>query len=415
MKKIKEMKKAANLTETLNCFKPGKALTAKELPGYFVERPWGSLNVMETYLRGANEPVKILFTGHRGSGKSTELRKLSSLLENTFFIVSLSIDKDLDLFDIKHIDVILAMALKLLQKAYNEGIKIKEDILQDVFDWLTKEIIKEMVIEIPQDVTLSANLNLLALKIEGKLGSETLSRTVMREKIAPRLSELMEKINTTIREIEEITGKKVLIITEDMDKTDISSARHLFFDHGSSLSKINSRVIYTFPISLRYSKDFPQVAHNFDMHFVLPNVKISNKQGVSDPIGYKTLKEVILRRIEEDLITEEALDEVIQFSGGLMRELVRLIQGAANYALSQEKIVIDVESVRTIANEIRNDYRALLREEHYKTLNLIKKDNEKKIVNDEITQELLHNLSLLEYRNGETWGDVHPIVASLLE
>jgi hypothetical protein len=45
---------------------------------------------------------------------------------------------------------------------------------------------------------------------------------------------------------------------------------------------------------------------------------------------------------------------------------------------------------------------------------LLKKIKRKEFVNEDIVQELLHNLSLLEYRNDETWGDVHPIVKPLL-
>lgn len=253
------------------------------------------------------------------------------------------------------------------------------------------------------------------MKIEGKFGGETSSRTVMRERIEPRLSDLMEKINLTIGEIEAKTKKSVLIIVEDIDKADLDKARHLFFEHGISISKINSRVIYTFPIALRYSNDFPQIARNFNRHFVLPNVKIINRQQEVDDVGYQTLKNVILKRIEEGIITKKALDKIIQLSGGLMVELIRLIHGAANYALSEKKTNIDIESVGKMANEIRNDYRALLQPKHYEILKQIKKDKEKRIVNEDIVRELLHNLSLLEYHNDETWGDVHPIVKPLLE
>ncbi len=73
--------RANNLIQALNLFNPKKSLlTQEDLDNYFVARPKGSLIEMETYLRGVQEEVKILFTGHRGSGKSTELSKLTSLL-----------------------------------------------------------------------------------------------------------------------------------------------------------------------------------------------------------------------------------------------------------------------------------------------------------------------------------------------
>ncbi|MFH0774483.1 MAG: hypothetical protein V2A53_03170 [bacterium] len=407
--------KAKDLIGVLNIFNPKKSLlTQEELDNYFVERPMGLVIEIENYLRSAEERVKLLFTGHRGSGKSTELSKLSSLLSDRFFIINFSIAESLNLYDLNYVDVLLAMALRLFQKSHEHNVKINEMLLQDVFDWLTNEITKEMVIEIPKEASLSANLNLLALKIEGKFGSETSSRTSMRMKVEPRLSELIEKINLAISDIERKTKKSVLIIVEDIDKTDLDKSRHLFFNYGASLLKIDCRVIYTFPIALRYSNDFSQIRHTF-RPFVLPNVKIVDRQEKRDEPGYQTLKTVILKRMEESLISKEALEEVIKLSGGLMVELVGLIHGAANYSLTKKKDVIDLESVHRMANEIRNDYRALLKPEHYDTLKRLKEDKTKKIMNEETVQELLHNLSLLEYRNDETWGDVHPIVKPLLE
>jgi hypothetical protein len=406
--------KANNLTQVLNIFNPKKPLSTREdLDNYFIERPRGSLREMETYLRAEEETVKILFTGHRGSGKSTELSKLSFLLEDKFFIVNFSIAESLNLYDLSYVDVILVTALKLMQRAHESGVKINELLLQNIFDWLNNEITKEKVIEIPAGANLSANVNLLALKIESKFGGEIVTRTIMRENLEKRLSELMEKINLTIKEIERKKGKRVLIIVEDIDKTDLVRARHLFFEHASSLSKINSKVIYTFPIALRYSNDFQQITRDLK-HFVLPNVKIRDRQGNRNDEGYMLLKEVILKRMEENLMTEEALDEIIESSGGLMVDMMRIMQGASIYALSEKKNVIDISHVRRMVNEIRNDYISILQNKHYEILNKIKEDKDKRIVNEETVQEVLHNLSLLEYRNDDIWANVHPIVKPLL-
>lgn len=408
--------KAENLVQVLNTFNPKRPLsTLEELEHYFVERPRGALNEMKTYLEGVEHPVKILFTGHRGSGKTTQLSKLTSLLEEKFFIVKFSITECLNLFDLNYVDVILATALRLFQRAAEKRVKIlKRELLKDVYDWLTNELSKETVIEIPKGGSISANINLLALKVEGKFGAETSTRISMRERMEKRLADLIERINLTASEIKRVIGKDLLIIIEDIDKTDLDRAKHLFFEHGMSLLGINSRIIYTFPIALRYSNDFQQIARTFDVHFVLPNVKIFDKQGSIDETGYLILKDVCLRRMKEELIEPEALRDVIKSSGGLMVDLIRLVQGAANYALSGGNKRIDLESVERMANEIRNDYRALLQKKHYRILQKTQKDEEKRIVNEEVVQELLHNLSLLEYRNDETWGDVHPIVKPLL-
>jgi len=96
----------------------------------------------------------------------------------------------------------------------------------------------------------------------------------------------------------------------------------------------------------------------------------------------------------------------------LMVELITIIRDAS---LFTQASIIDAASVHMAANEIRNDYRVMLREDQYQMLAKINVDKDKKVINHEIVQQLLHNLSLLEYRNDDSWADVHPIVKPLLK
>jgi len=406
--------RASNLTEVINLFDPKKSLAGKEkLAIYFVERPHGPLNMMGKYLQqSGTEPVKILFTGHRGSGKSTELNQLVLNLHDQFFIVKFSIIDTLDCFDLNYIDIVLISALKLIERAIEDKVKIDKGILKNIFEWLYYDITEERIIELSEEAGLSANVNALVLKLEGKMSKESFTRKIMREKITPRFSELVDKINLAITEIKEKTSREILIIIEDIDKSNLDIAKDLFFLHGESLLSINSKIIYTFPVSLRYSNDFPQVVKTFNKHFVLPNVTVFDRQGIKDTTGNEMLKSVILKRMDESLITEEAIEEAIRLSGGLMVELITIIRDAS---LFTQASIIDAASVHMAANEIRNDYRVMLREDQYQMLAKINVDKDKKVINHEIVQQLLHNLSLLEYRNDDSWADVHPIVKPLLK
>ncbi len=407
--------RAKNLVDVLNIFTPNKSLATKEeLEAYFVKRPYDPLQEMERYLQNTEERTKILFTGHRGSGKSTELNRLSVNLDARFFIVKFSITKSLNLADLNYIDILLVCMLGLLHKAIDEKVKVNEGILEYVFNWLHHDITEEKVITYSEDMGLSGSLNLFVSKMEGKLRQESITRTTLRTKITPRLSELIDKINLMIPEIEENTGKEVLIIIEDIDKVDLEVARHLFSQHGISLCSIDSKMIYTFPIALRYSDDFAQTARTFNSHFILSNITLLDRQGQELSQAYEVLRDVILRRAEEDLLTESAIKKAIQLSGGLMVDLIKLIQNASCKAdLSQRKF-IDACDILKSANEIRNDYSIMLKPEQYALLKRINKSKKKKPVNEPALQMCLYNLSLLEYRNDEVWVDVHPIVKPLL-
>lgn len=59
-----------------------------------------------------------------------------------------------------------------------------------------------------------------------------------------------------------------------------------------------------------------------------------------------------------------------------------------------------------------NEYRPVLAPEHYLVLREL--HGTKRIVSSPTVQELLQNLSLLEYHNDDDWCDAHPAVLPLL-
>ena len=69
-------------------------------------------------------------------------------------------------------------------------------------------------------------------------------------------------------------------------------------------------------------------------------------------------------------------------------------------------------------NDLRNDFSAPLSNSHYRILTTIYKQFNPDNKDDEERQQfldLLHFLYVLEYRNADSWYDVHPIVIDLLK
>ena len=129
--------------------------------------------------------------------------------------------------------------------------------------------------------------------------------------------------------------------------------------------------------------------------------------------GRAALKAVVTQRVSEILFAGKALNDIIELSGGLMRDLVRLVSEATLIALTESASVITSEIVRRVAAESANAYRRSLLPEHYDALR--KAHQTKQIIPDDTVRDLLANLSLLEYRNTVAWCDVHPLVRTLLE
>jgi len=167
--------KAQTLEQAFNLFDPEHPLrTEQELNNYFIKRENSPLEELKIFLKTTNTMPKLLFTGHRGSGKSTELAKLASLLKNGFFIVNYSVKKAINLFDVKYVDVILSLATELFKSATESKIKINKKLVSDIFDWFNNEIIKKVSIDTKGKADISGTLNLFVTKLESKIGNRKL-------------------------------------------------------------------------------------------------------------------------------------------------------------------------------------------------------------------------------------------------
>ena len=100
------------------------------LPGhldFYVERKGNPLGEMRrALLRDNLAPPKFLFSGHRGSGKSTELSRLMDYpqIQEKYFIIHYSVREILDIADLDYIDLLLSIGAQMLAggKAKKTGV-----------------------------------------------------------------------------------------------------------------------------------------------------------------------------------------------------------------------------------------------------------------------------------------------------
>ena len=409
---------AENIRDIYHLFNPDEVLLNDDLEKYYVEIEQNEINIKDLQIRlelglETREPIKLLFTGHRGSGKTTTLNRLVSNLDDRFFIVHYNVFDLLDHNDVTYIDVLFSMLTKMLEKAENDEIDLGQTLLKRVNNW-GSSIIESITQEkgVGGGIGLKIPFNLL--EIMGRMKSETTTRVETRKEIEPRVSELVSIINDTISEIEK-TGEQVLIIIDNLEKIDPTKALHLFYDHATQLTQPLCKIIYTFPISLKSSNDFMQIKINFSDVLIHPNIKINEREGVDHPYpkGREFMKEIVSKRVSPDMFEPDALEYIIDMSGGVVREFIRIIRDSAVRAITRKKDLIDKDIAKEVVNGLKNIYQAQLSDEDYKVL--MEVHQTKDIKRDEQLVGLLHNLSVLEYRNDRSWCDLNPIVRAILD
>ena len=226
----------------------------------------------------------------------------------------------------------------------------------------------------------------------------------MRKKVAPNISSLFEGIDVLVQDVKQKTGKPVLCIVEDLDKVDIDKAEEIFYRNAQKMSDPNVAIIYTFPVALHHSNEYTQIGNSFDHTYTLPNFKSENRDKIAS---------ILLQRLEERLISAEALDLLVDYSGGVPRNVIRLAKAACTKARAGAATQITAEHVKDAITKERNEFDRMLTLAQREAL---KKVVETKVVDQtEEYRSLLHNLSILEYENGSLWYDVNPVVRDLLK
>jgi thiamine monophosphate kinase len=153
---------------------------------------------------------------------------------------------------------------------------------------------------------------------------------------------------------------------------------------------------------------------SFNDDIMYPNIKVREKdEDIKETAGRAFMKQIVAKRVSLDPFTPEALEYIIDMSGGVIREFIRIIRDSAIRAIARRKNLIDKDIAVEVINGLKNSYQAQLSDEDYEVLLNIYKT--KDIKRDEKLVGLLHNLSVLEYKNGRSWCDVNPIVRSILE
>ncbi|NDV27100.1 hypothetical protein [Desulfovibrio sp. JC010] len=422
------MEKAKDLGQLLRVTKTSP-LQGDSYDSFFVETDDArganiAFQLCDYFSMNVDDPQKVLFMGHRGSGKSTELYRVEKELGDEFKVIKFSILDEADGNSLQHIDVLFIILSKLYESAIDDEIEVDQTVLDNLVSYWHGETLLEDISfsknEISGGVEVKGGLlGLLTTHIGGifKTGNE--SKETVRRYVEPKISRLIQDTNDLIADISSKYGnndRTMLLIIEDLDKLDIEVAENLFLNHSKVLTSFNLHVVYTFPIFLHYSEKFRAIEESFDHAVLLSMIKVNTKEHTPYEEGRNTLKDLLERRFDLSLINDEALDLIIEKSGGAIRLILKMVQDAALTERSQDRksTSITVESAQKAYVKMRSDFERCIERKHLVALKDLYESEDKKPLQDDSLKEMLSCLAVIEY-NGDRWCGLHPAVEDYLK
>lgn len=369
--------------------------------------------------------ARLLLTGHRGCGKTTELFRLRELLnEEGFAVVYFAAEEEFDLQQgVSWWNVVLEMIwqleTQLSQPPHNLSLPSRPK--EEAAEWLARIVTKKQErrdLEAALKTELGAGAKLpfvlaarAAFKALVKTGSSYITEIEKEVERRPRvlldaLEEIVRSVNTHLYGV----GKRGLVLIVDgLEKMplrtisgEITTHSALFIHNGDKLKSPPCHLLYTLPLTLIRQVSVGSVFPEYPD--IMPMIHVINEDGSTDTKGIKVMCEVLNKRVKAGLFEGGVEGMLAQASGGHIRDFIRLARKAASNfggTITRDHAIAAIDGMI----------------DYYD--NLYDSDFHRELVSVNRTHlqpqgkhasEMTDRLLVLPYRNHTSWYALHPCI-----
>lgn len=394
-----------------------------------------------------NQPTCQLFAGHIGCGKTTELLRLKTELEQqAFHVVYFESSQDMDMADVDISDILLAIARQVSKSLEEIKINVQptgfKNLLQGAARVLNADV-TGMKAKVPVLGDLGFNSDNGKFSLAFGIGEITTKakdsqdiRSLLRQYLEPRVSNILEAINKeliepAIQQLKQRGKQGLVVIVDNLDRVDNkekspgrTQPEHLFVDRGEQLNKLRCHVVYTIPLVLAFSNDLGGLTNRFGIDpLILPMVRVKRRDGEICEQGMDLLRQMVLTRAFPDLDPQRRLDLISDvfdsadtlerlcfISGGHVRNLLVLLYRC----LQKSDPPIERDCVESVIVQRRNELSRAITPDEWDLLRQVLQ--QKTVRGEDGYQKLLRSLFVFEYRDrANYWFDINPILAEAQE
>jgi hypothetical protein len=375
----------------------------------------------------AGQFCSLLFTGHRGCGKSTELQRLKKEWDGPYRVIYVESDREIDSKDADYTDLYLVIIKQVSDDLARLKLKFDAKLLKAFEQWF-QEITDETEESVEKSISLGAEAEAgieipFLSKLMTKLLAQIKGSNVQKQKIRTTLQQDVGRLKDDMNQLLLDAFSKVqqrgyekgyLIIFDNLDRVPLVVGDRLYFDYANQLQQLNCTVIYTAPISVVYSDK--NLNNAFGRPNVMPMVNIYDFKGARQPLEYdldsvKKLAQLVVKRVDHKLLfaADQLVVALAEASGGHVRQLMQMTATACLTAATRGHERVEAEDVRYAIQQEQINFQRVIPARHYPLL--VEMCKTKQIAQNEDGQKMLFNTSVLEYETDElSWHYINPVI-----
>jgi hypothetical protein len=428
--------KAKTLTEA------SQACDVQELEGETLDRYYVQLAGRKDAIAELNESLsedsgqfsKLLFAGHVGCGKSSELAKISERWQNDFQIIFIKTHEHLRVEDLEYTDLYLLLIQHIEEVLREKNLSFDPIVQSDFVNWF-KKVVNETEQTLESDISLKGEasggpqvpfLAKLVLKATSQIKGGAKQTTKIRDELKRSIKRLKTDTNLLLRDgFDQIKTKfpdrrGFLVIFDGLDRCSEEISKRLFSTDASQLLELNCTIIYTVPIGSLYTLHL--INRAFETPYIIPMVNIYEYKGDRPdhtfnpekdfkPEGLWSMASLVGQRIDVNAIfesPEQQLEILCKESGGHPRFLMQMVRTACRIAKGREHDKVQDEDVTYAIKQSQFRFEREINASYYPVLAKIALEKQK--VDDIISPQLLYSTAVLEYNGDNRWIYPNPFV-----
>lgn len=374
-----------------------------------------------------------LFSGFRGTGKSTELRRLQHDLRASGYVVVLA---NIDDYLNTSVPIDVSDFLMFLAGAFGDGLAADASLgglqVGDGFWARLGALITRLRIE-EATFSLEAEPEAAGTKF-GKVGAEvkvglkednTLRARMQRAfagHVSALVKEVREFIRAGVRSVRAERGRETEVVLlvdsiEHIRGNSISapevaaSLENLFVDHADKLRLPDLHVVCTVPPWLKVRR--AKLGDLYDGFPMLPAIRVHTKsEGAPFAPGLQAIEAVVAKRGDwQRLLGPYArLEAIMRKSGGHLRDVFYILMEVIRRL---DTLPASEHAVSSALAHVKNDMLPIADEHAVWMAQIIRTQRASLELASQLPDlaRFLDTVQVLGYRNGDEWYDVHPLIA----
>ncbi|MGF1570288.1 MAG: P-loop NTPase fold protein [Nodosilinea sp.] len=372
----------------------------------------------------------ILFTGHVGCGKSSELNRIADHWKDEFLVVPLQVEDETDVNDLEYTDLYLVIIKQVEVTLRRAGLRFDPKLLTSFEDWFkditheTEETVARSV-NVDAEASLGADAPFLAkflVKVMAQIQAGSTDKVTIRQTLAREVSRLKTDINLLLRDgaqkvVRQFPEKKgFLVILDGLDKCPPNVATRLFIDYAAQMRELHCTIIFTLPIAVLYSGR--RMGGVFENPHIVPMINIYQFERDSpdlehSPSSLNQIAQLVSERVDIEAVFSdpELLLTLAKASGGHLRQMMRMTRQALLTAMGRGHSQLEAEDVAYAISQEQQSFERIISPEAYAELAQVAL--KKELTDPVIGQTLLFNTAILEYNEyngGDRWVYPNPVV-----